>query len=685
MKPEKLTDEQVQNTLTTAIEAAVDYIESEIAPDQQRAQEYFDGKTKIKATDNRSAVVATKCRDVVRAVKPGLLRVFLQSGSPVEFIPTSSQAAQAAEQATKYANYVFEKNKGYSLLNGAFHDALVKKVGILKTFYDETTDAEIDEYAGITEEAIAYLEAQDDVEILEIVAEQEAFVDVLPMGVTINAAPPTFSVKVSRTTSQGEIKMEGIAPEDFFVDGNAKSIHDCFVCGHTDDTKRVGDFVAMGFDFDEVYGLGGDTDGDDEQQQQRAGYTSRDMGDGKIDKSMRTVRMTEAYMKMDIDGVGVPKLYKFICGGSKYKILSKELADYNPFSVFEIDPEPHTFFGRSLVEIVEDDQDAATSLLRGMLDNIAMMNNPGLAVDVDRVNPSDLLNNEIGRIIRVKGSPIGSIQEQTIGSAATMALPAIQHYDGVIREKTGITGAGMGLDVEALQSQTAAGVRMADQMSNAQSDFMARNLAEGGMKQTFKIIAELARAYPNANKMSVDGQYVEVDPRSWSADLDMRANVGLGTNRAEERVMAMQQLVTWQQGVWSQYGPQNGLVTMTGMRAAIADMSAIMGVHGIDKYIKPMNPEIEAQILAEQAQAAQNQPPAVDPNAGYVEGKKIDAAVKSQQNETDAQLKVAEMMRKDDLERDKMGQDLLIKAAEMINQPVPVQQVTNMQEMPRNG
>ena len=102
MKPTKLTEDQISNAVSQAIKDAVSFIESEIAPDRITAQKYFDGKTKVSHEDGRSKVVATKCRDTVRAIKPALMRVFLQSGSPVEFVPRGPQAVQAAEQATKY-------------------------------------------------------------------------------------------------------------------------------------------------------------------------------------------------------------------------------------------------------------------------------------------------------------------------------------------------------------------------------------------------------------------------------------------------------------------------------------------------------------------------------------------------------------------------------------------------------
>ena len=69
MKPKKLTRDQIQNTVKNAIMEAVSFIEAEIAPDRIRAQKYFDGQVDLASEDGRSGVVATKCRDTIRAVK----------------------------------------------------------------------------------------------------------------------------------------------------------------------------------------------------------------------------------------------------------------------------------------------------------------------------------------------------------------------------------------------------------------------------------------------------------------------------------------------------------------------------------------------------------------------------------------------------------------------------------------
>jgi hypothetical protein len=661
MKPKKLSDEEVQRTLTNAVKDAVDFVESEIAPDRIKAQRYVDGYTAIGHEEGRSKVVATKCRDTIRAVKPAIMRLFLQSHKPVEFIPSSPQAVAGAEQATNFARYVFDRNDGFSVLHDVIHDALVKKVGIVKPYYDETKEAEFNEYSGLPPEALQLLASDPELTVIKQEIDEETGL---------------LEIKVSRERTHGQIKFESIAPEDFFVDRSAKSIRDCYICGHST-MGRVGDLVAMGFGFEEVFELAGasETDNADAEQQVRNGWDDEDE-ENSMDPSMRPILITEAYMKMDIEGAGVAKQYKFICAGNDFDILDRDTCEHLPFAVFEIDPEPHTFFGRSLVEIIQDDQDAATALLRGLLDSVAIANNPAMEVVEDMVNVDDLMNNEIGRIIRAKQP--GMLREITMGLAATAVLPAIQFYDETIRQKTGVTGAGMGLDVEALSSQTAAGVRLAEQTTAAVSELMARVLAEGGMKQLFEIIAQLARQHPNENEMMrIDGQFVPVDPRSWGTKMDLIANVGLGTGRVEERMMALNGLAQFQAGVWQAYGPQNGLVTLTGIRNAQADIAKLGGIYNADRYLNQMSPDIEQQLAQQAAEAAAQQPPPPDSTQAYLQAEQMKAQGRMQEAQMKAQLdqqkaqadfafRAMENQQADDLARDKMLQDLAIKVAELL-------------------
>jgi len=657
-----LTPTQIDNAVRAAVQDAIDFVDSTVKPDRMKAVRYFNGGVSIGHTEGRSKVVATKVRDTIRALKPGIMRLFMQSGKPAEFIPSKPQDVPGAEQATNYARYVFDRNDGFAVLHDAIHDALLKKVGVVKVFYDETVDVEVDEYTGATPELIALIQQDPEISDVEAEAQEDG----------------SFSIRVSRESRRGKIRMTGIAPEDFFVDGDATSVADCFVCGHSS-IGRVSDLVALGFPLAEVLELASD-DGAEEEDQDRHGNTLT--SDPVEDPSMRRVRITEAYMRIDIEGTGRARKYKFICAGDEHKVLDYEPCDYNPFAIFEIDPEPHAFFGRSIADILFEDQDAATSLLRGLLDSIAMANTPRAWAVADQVNMDDLLNNEIGGVVRVK-SP-NAIGEFSIGNAASAALPAIQFFDETIRGKTGVIGAGMGLDAEALQSQTAAGVRLADQTSNATADLIARTLAEGGLKQMFQTIVTLARQHPNPDEMMrVDGQFTPVDPSSWGTEMDLQVNVGLGTGRNEERMMALQQTLQTQMGIYQSYGPNNGLVTLTNLRATLTDILRLSGVHNADRYFAPMDPQREQMLMQQAAQAAQGQQQGSDPNMAFLQAEQMKAQAKAHGDAMRLQADMQKAAMQDDRERDRMAQDLAIEAARLASKPVNVPQVQRMQAMPR--
>src|SRR5210317_2644279 len=104
--------------------------------------------------------------------------------------------------------------------------------------------------------------------------------------------------------------------------------------------------------------------------------------------------------------------------------------------------------------------------------------------------------------------------------------------------------------------------------------------------------------------MRMNGQFVPVDPRVWNASMDVQVNVGLGTGREMEKAAALQGILAVQQQVYQQYGPMNGLVSLTNIRNTLADVLAASGVRNADRYFAPITPEIEAQMLQMQ-QAAQ--------------------------------------------------------------------------------
>lgn len=666
-----MDDSQVQSLVKNAVDEARAWIESDIQPDRLTAQKYYSGEVDFPHEEGRSKIVATKCRDTIRALKPSIMRTFLQTKA-VEFLPRGDDDAQNAELATEYVHLKLEQNNFYRVFGDVFHDAAIKKVGITKAYYEEAETSKIHDFSNLSPEEFTLIVMQENVEVVEHTENEDG----------------THDVKLSVTDANGDIKVCSVPPEEFFVDSEARSLDDFYVCGHATE-MRAGDLVEMGFKLDDVAFLG--VDGDNEEEQERRGYTNDD-NEGKDDISMRKVLVTEAYMRMDIEGTGKPVLYYFLCGGPAYKVLSKEPVEDVPFAVFEIDPEPHTFFGRSLVELIKGDQDVATSLLRSVIDNVAMTNVPRVAFDVNSVEVDDVLNNEIGAVIRTKGTPGDKLMPFQIPFTAGTTLPALQYFDMQVENKTGVSRASTGMDPDALQSTTAAGVNATIQAAQGQAEVIARNLAEGGMKRLAKLVLRLAINHcSDMEQMRVNGRAIQVQPGTWDASMDLSVNVGLGTGQQEQKAQTLMQALQWQQMLWQMGGgPQNGLVSMTQIRNTVADLLKLGGIPNDDRYFMPMDPEREQMLLQQAAQAQQGQ----DPGNPLVDAEMVRAQAKLMEAQTNAQSKAElerEKMRIDamakaeeaDRKRDQMDQDLLIEAAKQSGQAVPVGTIQQMQQRPR--
>ena len=295
---------EVESIVQDAISGAIDFVESEISEERIKAQRYYDGEVDLGYEDGRSKVVATKVRDTVRAVKPSLMRIFLSTSKPVEYVPRGPEDVANAEQATEFMHHEFTRLNGYGVMNDVFQDALVKKQGVVKAYWMTYPEAEIYTYTDLTDDEYTYLVDDDNVTVIEHSMEMAIALDEMGMEVEM----PSHSVKLSRQKEKGELCIESVPPEEFFVNRDARSLKDAYVTAHRTD-MRAGDLIAMGFDPEIVLNLDSLESGSEMSETEtfeRRGYDMDTSDEDEQDPSMKRVTVTEAYMRIDVDGTGVP-------------------------------------------------------------------------------------------------------------------------------------------------------------------------------------------------------------------------------------------------------------------------------------------------------------------------------------------------------------------------------------------
>lgn len=683
---EPLTPERIESIVSSAIDDATDFIETEVSPNRIKAQKYYGGEVDVSAEEGRSQVVSTIVRDKIRAVKPAIMRSFLQGGAPVEFVPRGPDDVAAAEQATEYVNYLFHKANGYRIVSDAIHDALLKKTGIVKARYKEDVSQEIHTLDAIGEDVLAAIAADENAEVLSVEQREDGL----------------FMAKVAIDRPGGKICIESVPPEEFFVDSEANTLDDCYVCGHRTE-GRIADLLDMGFDYEDVKDLDADdSDARELEDFERDGHYD-ETDEANLDPSMRRVTITEAYMRMDVEGTGKPQLYQFICGGTANRVLSMELADEIPFAVFEIDPEPHTFFGHSMYDLVAPDQDVSTSLLRSVIDNAHMTNNPRMFYDITKVDGQDAMNNEVGGIVKVNGSPMDAVREVAVPFTAGTILPFMQYYGETIDQRSGVSQASSGMDADALRNTTATAADMMRSAVESHVEVIARNLAEGGMKQLFRLLLRLSQRHPDqAAMMRLRGQFVPVNPASWDVEMDMTVSVGLGTAGRDKRSAVLREALQLQLSLIQQAGPTNGLATFTNVRAVLEDILEDAGIYNTERYFQPMEPQREEVILALQQQVQQltqqlQQSQQPDQTAAYMQAEQMkmqgrlqEAQMREQSRQQVEQMKLAAdaqmAAREDDRKRDADDAKVILEAAKIFGQygvQVDESRIAEAQNAPR--
>ncbi len=121
------------------------------------------------------------------------------------------------------------QNPGFSIIYQWFKDALLQKNGIVKHYWDDTSETLREEYKNLTEEEFTALLMEDNVEVLEHTQnggeEDDALISLQPQQIT-------HDVVVRRTYDDGQVRIEAVPPEEFLINKYAKTIEDARFVGH---------------------------------------------------------------------------------------------------------------------------------------------------------------------------------------------------------------------------------------------------------------------------------------------------------------------------------------------------------------------------------------------------------------------------------------------------------------------
>jgi hypothetical protein len=143
---------------------------SKLSSERADALDYYLGHMArdMPVADGRSRAVSTDVADTIEGLMPQLMDVFCGDEEVVRFNPIGPEDAGAAEQETDYLNHVFmQKNPGFLILYSFIKDALLSKVGVVKTWWEETESEDRETYLDLTDEQFAIIVSDPAVEMIE--------------------------------------------------------------------------------------------------------------------------------------------------------------------------------------------------------------------------------------------------------------------------------------------------------------------------------------------------------------------------------------------------------------------------------------------------------------------------------------------------------------------------------------
>jgi hypothetical protein len=625
----RMDDSRLQAICEAKLTNALGWFGGRLSKERQLAMSYYRGDPFGNEQEGRSRVVSRDVAEAIDSVMPSLVKVFAATDTVVVCQPRTPQDEAAAKQATDYLNWVFQTQpSAFDLLQTWIKDALLAKLGVVKSWWDESTDVATERYEGLTRFQYLTLLGDENVEVVSVTSRPPTAAMTMPEPAQPNDGAAMDCI-IRRTNKTGRIRIEAIPPEEFLTDRRAVSLADATFCAHRS-RRTVSDLIAMGYPKALVQDLPGGDEldlnpevltrfADDDEMPQRE--------DGDLDTAMRPVWIAECYLKVDYDGDGVAEWRKVIlAGGASTRLLEHEPCDGHPFSAWTPNKLPHKLYGESLADKTMDLQLIKSTVWRQCLDGMYFNNAPQLVVVEGQANMDDVLTRRPGGVIRARSA--GAVTPLPVQDVSQPAFAMINYLDAVREARTGVRRFSAGLDADALNPYggTATGARLVEDSSQDRIMLLARNFAEQGLKPLFERLLELTCKHQDKPMtVRLRGAWVDIDPSTWATKMDMTVTVGLGTGNRDTQVGQLLTMLTQidQPIVQLQGGLGGPLLTPNHIYNKLAKMVEAMGYRNVAAFYgdpatspppaaappqaPPPNPMVDlarAQIALEQTKAA---------------------------------------------------------------------------------
>jgi hypothetical protein len=652
--------ETLAGVLKSEMDDASDFIHM-VGAERAESTEYYLGDSPEGTSSLQSEFISTDVRESILFMLPSIMRTFFGTKKVVEFVPKGPEDIQLAEQQTDYINYIIQqKNNGFQVLYDAFKDALVRKTGFVKVFWDDSIVATTHEYTNLDPQSYQALIIDKDVEIVEesITMESMTVIDPMSGEEVTQEIPASYDLTIRRLKEKNQVCIEAIPPEEVLLSRHARDLESSSYVAHRM-IKSVSDLVAMGYDQDEVEqhaGYGGSAVDPEAYEEIEARNPFDNMVyPNRGDSGGKDVLYVEHYLFYDYDGDGIDERVRVCTIGNGIHVVNVEPWDELPICMFCPDPEPHTAIGSCPADYLKPIQAAKSQIMRDTLDSLGHSIFPRMGIVEGQVNIDDVLNTDIGQPIRMRAP--GMVQPFAVPFVGKEAFPVLGYLDEAKENRTGVSKASAGLNADALQSSTSQAVSATMSGAQGRVELICRHFAEGGLKDMFKTVNNLVIKHQNAQDVyRLNNKFVPVDPRYWDNDKDIVVNVAISKSSDQEKFSVLQNVAQKQEQIMQLLGPQNPLVSLQQYANTLTKMIEMAGFKDSSSFINTEVPPMPPQ------QPEDSKP---SPEEMLAQAEMQKAQVTAQKAMIDAETDRMKIIMDDDRQRDIEEAQLKVKVVEM--------------------
>lgn len=591
----RMDDADILKIICEEVENASE-MQSERQDNQTEAVDYFYARlpsmTEDEADASMANIVSTDVADAVEAVLSEIIPAF-SGTSPVEFVPLTAQDEDQADLETRAVNHVANSSGAFMALNMAGKDALLRRAGVIKVFWEERVKVEyqplnhtMDQMPQVLQEA-----PNERVEIAQADMDESGMVTGF----------------VRRYTKTSKPRIVAVPRDEFLIssDAVAPDADEARFVAHQSVLSRS-DLIELGFDEELVKGLE-----PFESTQSSARYARiRDVSEttmGSPDEATDLIMVVESYTRIDIDRDGIAELRRIWTAGGAEGVdvlLSEEPWSEQPFCIGVPYLGIYSWDGVSLFDKLKMVQDTKTWLLRDLL-NASRRNVRQRMGAVEReVNIDDLRTSVMGGVVRCKQQ--GSVFPLPNVEVPPQLFNVLAYMDEVRRDKGG--GA---IDTAAqaniLAGDTAHGLERMMSAAEQVNAMVAKNLAETMVKPMYLKLHSLMRSHQR-NPVVVAGSvgWQEANPATWTPRDSMVVSLGMSVGERTRRSAALSGILQAQMTAM-QAGQDGTLVTPQNLYQTVIDAARMAGLPSPEQYwTNPASPQGQ-QAAQQKAQAAQQQ------------------------------------------------------------------------------